>query len=122
MIRIICKKERNYHTSGLFYQLKLLKFDHIVNLKCALLMYKVKNNQLPISLVKHFSIAGDKSCHVLRNKNEFCIKYVRTTQRSQCLSYYGVKLFNSLPNALTSQKNVYLFKKKYTALLLNTYT
>ena len=72
-------------------------------------MYKVKNSQLPISLAKHFSKAGDKSCCVLRNKDELCIEYVRTTQRSQCLSYYGVKLFNSLPNALTGQKNVYLF-------------
>ena len=112
VIRIICKKERNYHISGLFLQLKLLKFEHIVNLKCALSMNKVTNSQLPISLAKHFSRAGDKSCQVHRNKDEFCIKYVRTTQRSLCLSYYGVKLFNSLPKALTSQETVYFFKKK----------
>ena len=85
-------------------------------------MYKIKNKELPANLLKHFSQVGDNKGYKLRNVDEFSIKYVRTKQRSQCLSFYGVKLYNSLPSSLTSLKHWRLFKKKYTVFLIKTYT
>ena len=121
-IRIICNSERNAHTSCLFHQLKLLKFDDLVDLKCALLMYRIRKNDIPINLAKHFAQSWENKSYSLRNKEKFKINYIRTTQRSHSLSSYGVKLYNSLPESLTSLKHKHIFKRKYTVSLINMYT
>ena len=56
-----------------------------------------------------------------RHKCKFKQIYVRTNFKNVCISVTGVKLWNSLDNSLIRYKNVYLFKKRYTDKLLNSY-
>ncbi len=121
-LRIICKQDMKAHTSGLFHELKLLKFEDLVDLKCCIIMYKIHSKELPPNLLDKFNLVGDTGRYVLRNHDKFKVKHKRTTKMAHCLSSYGVKLYNSLPTSLTSLKNVLLFKRKYTSYLINQYT
>ena len=54
-----------------------------------------------------------------RSKGNFSKMHVRTTKKAQCISVYGVNLFNNLNNAIKNGKNIFVFKrrfKKYTLL------
>ena len=44
-IRLVCKESSRTHTSSLFHCLKLLKFNDLVNLKVAIIMYKALSLQ-----------------------------------------------------------------------------
>ena len=121
-IRLICKENYRAHTSGLFYSLRLLKLEDLIKLKCAVVMFKVHNNQLPLNLQNKFSLVKDTEKYSLRCQNKFKMNYVRTTRMSHCISTYGVKLYNSLPESITSKKNILSFKSNYVKFLLQYYS
>ena len=120
-IRIICKEKSRAHTSSLFQCLKLLKFDDLVNLKCAIFMYKAYNSQLPVNLQSKFELVKNTERYTLRCHDKFKVNYVRTTQMSHCISSYGVKLYNSLPESIRSKPNILSFKVSYVKLMLHQY-
>ena len=109
-IRAICKEQKYAHTSNLFYNLKLLKFNDMVKLKTSLIMFKAMKAQLPGNLQNKFELTNSE-CYTLRSYNKFKVKFARTTTlKHKCISVYGVKLYNSLPKNLTSIPNISSFK------------
>ena len=47
-------------------------------------------------------------------------KFVRTRQKQFCISFSGVKLWNSLDDSTKNSKTINSFKKKYKCKLLAT--
>ena len=84
-------------------------------------MYKAYNFELPINLQNKFELVKNTERYTLRCHNKFKVKYMRTTKMSHCISSYGVKLYNSLPEYLGSKKNLLSFENDYVKLLLNQY-
>ena len=84
-------------------------------------MYKAYNMQLPVNLQNKFSLVKNTERYTLRCHDEFKVNHTRTTQMSQCISSYGVRLYNSLPDTLRNKKQIVSFKSKYVKLLLNQY-
>ena len=119
-VRIICKESRYSHTSPLFSLLNLLKFKDLVNISIAQIMYKAYHFALPVKMQSKFESA-DSSHYSLRHKNKFKIKFVRTTLKHNCLSVNGIKLFNSLPDNISSTPTLLGFKKKYKCYLMSQY-
>jgi hypothetical protein len=89
VIRLISNEYRIAHTNPLFLKHKLLKFDDIVQLKTAIVMFKAKNNMLPSNLQNLFSL-GMNSKRETRQHHGFKQKYVRTKIKSMCISLYVV--------------------------------
>ena len=112
------------HIRNLFYNFKLLGFKDLVKLKASLIMFKAKKVQLPSNLQNKFELTNS-DCYTLRSYSKFKMKIVRTTLKHKCISVYGVKLFNSLPNNLTSipniSSNISSFKTKYKDSLIAQY-
>ena len=120
-IRIISKVDRFANTTPFFMNLGLLKFEDIVKFKCCSIMYSAYKHELPSKLQCMFNVSNAEQKYNLRAKTKFEVKYVRTTKSQHCLSVFGVKMFNSLPNVLASQPNIYLFKKSLKKFILDQY-
>ena len=128
-VRIICKAGKTASTTPLFLKLNLLKLDDIVKFKCCSLMYYAYRLELPSNLQRKFNVSYyEENQYNLRSKCKFKVNYARTTKRQHCLSVFGVKIYNSLPNDIASLPNIHLFKKylknhilgKYSSICLTT--
>ena len=116
-IRIISKVNRREHTNELFCKLKLMKFRDLVDFKVTVMMYHANLKLLPANVQPKFT-SNIYNCYTLRSKNKFKVNRARTTIKSICLSIYGVRLFNSLPENIIAAKSLFCFKclyKKYTS-------
>ena len=66
-------------------------FD-IINLKTLLLMYKLKQNNVPPNILKHFSVNSVHNFNTRsKQKGSFAVKYCRTKAKSFSASIIGVK-------------------------------
>ena len=68
------------NTSPLFYKCGILKFVDLIAYKTLIVMFKVKNNLLPIGIQSLFKI--NSNSYNTRQSGEFNQKYVRTTMKS----------------------------------------
>ena len=75
-------------------------------------MYKAYHFKLPENMLSKFEFAN-AGYYSLRNKNKFKVKFARTTLKHNCLSSKGIKLFNSIPDQISSIPTLLGFKKKY---------
>ena len=94
-IRIISGANRLVHTNKLFYDLKLLKLNDMVEYQTLIIMYRAFNNNLPKNIQDMFVLNTD-----VRQKKNFKTKYVRTTLKSMSISSRVVKLWNKLDKKL----------------------
>ena len=119
-IRIIEKVNRRSHTSTLFYSLKIMKLEDMIELKTLVVMYKAKNNCLPVNIQNIFEIRKEPRYRT-RQTGHFVVKYFRTNIKSHCISIKGVKLWNSLDINLVRCKTEYAFKREYKKSIFNKY-
>ena len=85
-------------------------------------MYKVYNKLLPDNIMSYFKTINTCHNHNVRMKNcDFKIKFSRTTQKSECISVKGPKMWNDIPADIKLCKSMFTFKKMYKALLLQPY-
>ena len=119
-IRIIEKVNRRSHTSTLFYSLKIMKLEDMIKLKTLVVMYKAKNNCLPVNIQNIFEIRKEPRYRT-RQTGHFVVKYFRTNTKSHCISIKGVKLWNSLDINFVRCKTEYAFKREYKKSIFNKY-
>ena len=71
------------HTKPIFYQLKTLAVQDMVNFNSMVFMYKVYNSLLPANILLYFQKVNASHNHNIRKKNcNFKIRYSRTTKKS----------------------------------------
>ena len=116
VIRVINKVNKFYHTNELFLKLKLLKFRDLVDYKIAAIMFKASKCSLPCNVQKLF--AKVETGYTLRSKGNFTKMHIRTAKKAQCISVYGVNLFNKLNDSIKNAKNLSIFKRLFKNILL----
>ena len=110
------------HTKPIFYQLKTLAVQDMVNFNSMVFMYKVYNSLLPANILLYFQKVNASHNHNIHKKNcNFKIRYSRTTKKSDCISVKGPKIWNDLCDDIKLCNSIYQFKKNYKALLLLRY-
>ena len=110
------------HTKPIFYQLKTLAVQDMVNFNSMVFMYKVYNSLLPANILLYFQKVNASHNHNICKKNcNFKIRYSRTTKKSDCISVKGPKIWNDLCDDIKLCNSIYQFKKNYKALLLLRY-
>ena len=119
-IRTICRVKKCTHTNELFLKLKLLKFQDIIDLKVAMIMYKARNGCLPTNVQKYFTITDSQ--YNMRQKGNFQKCHIRTTKKSHCISVYGVNLYNNLGVEMKCAKSIYRFKAQYKKKVFKVYS
>ena len=85
---IVARAEYLDHTENLFYNIKLLTVNQIIELQSLTFMHRAFEGQLPVNLQTHFNLNTDNK----RYRNNFKCQYSRTTKKQHCLSLIGVKL------------------------------
>ena len=61
------------------------------------------------------------SVYGTRHNDSFCVTRFRTNAKSMCISIYGVRLWNSLNENISTCRNVQAFKKYYKLDIITTY-
>ena len=95
-VRMISRSAFDAHTDPIFKSLKLLKFENIVALHVAKIMYLYKNGQLPESFKNMFFTGPEIHNYNTRNSNLFRLPSGRTNVRKFSLRFQGPKIFNSI--------------------------
>ena len=108
-IMLICNADRLVHTNTMFKDMSILKLSELVKYKTAILMFNLFHGILPIQLQRRFSKYS--SVHSTRQKKSFVMVQVRTNLKAMCLSVYGVKLWNTLPDEIKNCTSVNIYKK-----------
>ena len=93
----------------------------LVLLKTAIFMYKVFNKSLPRNLLERFDIKHENTFYNLRSEHYFKLRFARTTQKQMCLSFCGIKLWNSISKEISKCQTLQLFKSKYKNDLISRY-
>ena len=82
-IRICGKAGYRPHTMPIFHQLKTLDIYDIIDYNSMIFMYKVSNNLLTDTSLSYFKKVNESHDHNTRkNKNNFNIRFARTTKKS----------------------------------------
>merc|ERR1711973_825465 len=99
-VRTISKSVFDAHTDPIFKSLKLLKFENIVSLQVAKIMYLYTNGQLPESFNNMFFTGEEIHNYNTRNKNFFRLPSCRTNVRKFSLRFQGPNIFDSINNEI----------------------
>ena len=95
-VRTISRIGYDAHTDTIFKSLKLLKFEKIVSLQVAKIMYLYKNGQLPESFKNMLFTGQEIHNYNTRNRIFFRLPSRRTNVRKFSLRFQGLKIFNSI--------------------------
>ena len=96
-----------------------MKFAEFVQYKTAILMFNLFHGTLPIHFKNRFTVYS--TTRSTRRINTLVIVQARTNIKAMCLSVYGVKIWNSLPNKLRDCNSVIIFKKKLKKYFISIY-
>ena len=96
-----------------------LKFPDLVIYKTGIIMFKLFAGELPKLLQSRFS--KYRNVHNTRKKNTFVVLQAQTTLMTMCLSFYGVKIWNALPEIMKQLQNIHIFKRQLKKYLISSY-
>jgi len=118
--RVILGLPYCHPVSHKFSELEMSPVTDLRDLKCLLLVYKIKHHAAPISIKKlvDWKIINEVQ-HQLRHVNPIIIPFSKTVYRQHTFRVYAAKLFNNLNSLDEINLNVPIssYKKTLKALL-----
>ena len=93
VVRTMSKVGRLDHTNALFVDLKLIKLPDLIDLKIAIIVFKVKQKVLPPNIINYLRMIKKDSYKTWHTQVVKQV-YTRTTHKSMNISISGVKLWN----------------------------
>ena len=121
-IRIIAGAKYNDHTQPLFYRHHVLKMNDVYQNEVAKIIFRFKQNSLPVPLKNIFTLNSDIHDRQTRQMRNLQNKRCRTTLASQLITCTGPKIWNSLP--LEIRENTHslkTFSKTLASHVLESY-
>ncbi len=120
-VRLITKSPFRASAGPIFRRLDLLQFKDIRNFQLAVFMYKCKHKLLlPKSCFEYCPV---NLCHPyeMRCSHYFYAFPFRTSLREQCISVQGPKLWDSLPDVVSSCNSLETFKREVVKFFVALY-
>ena len=117
MLRIVCKKPFNSHTTPLFHVMKILMFKDLIQLCNLKVTFHVLEDSIGKGIINHFEFSNYRTS---RNKNLIIRKH-RSKLMNNCFIVKCVTLWNGLPMSIKSKANLYNFKKVVKLNMLSKY-
>ena len=121
IVRIINKSDYLAHTSKIFRELHLLKFEDIRKLQISQLMFQVKNNTCPMHIQRMFLLNNQIHNYNTRLSKYFHFPRVRTKLCQFSIRYQGPVTFNSLSIDIKDNCSYSSFTKKLKSHLILDY-
>ena len=118
-VRTISRSAFDAHTDPIFKSLKLLKFENIVSLQVAKIMYLHKSGQLPESFQNMFFTGQEIHNYNTRNRSFFRLPSCRTNVRKFSLRFQGPKIFNSINDEIKNSLSLREFTSKLKSTFLD---
>lgn len=103
-LRIALNKNIYTRTKKLHEIAKIKTIKQKIYNNVLILMYKVKNNSVPVYLCKNLKTVGESQPYELRTNKTYKIPNFKTTQAQNSLFYKGTKLLNDYLNECTEQQ------------------
>ena len=97
---------------------RILTAPNLIRLQIAVTMYRAYRTELPSPIQARFTRHKDASIRSSISSRNFVVKRSNSKNQDNCVSYAGVKLWNSLPNEIKDANNIQVFKKLYKSNLL----
>ena len=110
-LRIMCFKKPREESQPLFTSKNILNFQQNVKLQAGKMLWKASNSLLCPSLIPLFNKRPDDS-------NSFHTIYRRLDVSQNCITYAGVRTWNSIPAEIRASTSLDSFKKKYKQYLI----
>ena len=122
-IRIIASENKYEHTTPIFKRFRALKFNDIVYLTSAIMLFRVYVKDVPVNIQKMFVQVHEIHDHNTRQCNDYFQQFSRTKLKSYSFSVQGPKIWKivstNIPiNKITSINSFKVLMKKY---ILNGY-
>ena len=118
-IRLVHKASFLEHTNPLFLESKALKLPDLYTFKVAQIMYRAKSHTLPGHIQNLFVDRDIK--YDLRGNRIFRKNYARTDLKCKCISFHGLKIWDSIPATIRESGSLLTFKAKFKSMVLNDY-
>ncbi len=121
-VRIISNAGYRDHSTPLFEQFKLLKFNDLYYLNLGKFMYKFNHNSLPSCFNSFFTLTSNIHPYDTRStrKKNLYVCFNRTSLFRNSIVQRGTTYWNSLSNSLKSALTLANFSKKLKAQFLNS--
>ena len=120
-IRVINNLPFNEHTNEYFKSSEILKLNDIYNCQIGTYFYNTIHNRIDPVLSDNLRLQSDIHSHNTRNSNKYVIRRYQCKKSQNNIQYKGVKLWNSLPSSIISERNFSTFKKKLKSLFISSY-
>ena len=121
IVRIINKSDNLAHTSPIFKDLYLLKFEDIRKLQISQFMFLIKNNSSPSNFQTLFILYWQIHKYNTRSSKSFHLPRIRTKLRQFSIKYQGPVTFNSLSIDIKESTTFSSFTKKLKSHLISKY-
>lgn len=122
IVRNITKSEFLAHTSPLFKELNILKFDDINYLETIKVIYNYEHGNLPISLLAKTPKCTDIHEYNTRFRDNFHLKHFSTETASiNSVINRGMEIWNKLDNSIRSETNIKNFSNRIKSNIIESY-
>ena len=128
VIRTISNADFNDHSSPLFKNLNILKFDDLLKMQYACLMWEYEHGNLPICFKQYFTKVSDIHNYETRNatagKLSENIKVNTSTHGLTMFKFWGPKVLNAIKDIpfYNDAKTLHYFRHNYKQYLIDLYT
>ena len=120
-MRIICNTSYRSHTDVLFRNNRILKINDLYLFNLGQFMYKINENNIPVSVKRMFQKNNSVHNHSTRQANDFHIPKARTNFVNRNFLFTGPKFWNSLDQSLKEACSLNRFKYRLKMLFIEKY-
>ena len=120
-VRLITRSSFKSSCNPLYANNNFLKLNDIVKFQAAQFMFKIKHNLLPMSCMSFITVSNTERSHNTRKVSYFVFEGCRTVAREGSISYYGPRLWDSLPRDIQESNGIAIFKRLLLIYLCSSY-
>ena len=122
-VRIITKTGFLAHTTPLFAELRVLKFNDLYNFNLGKFMYKYKRGLLPTNFKDLFTMSSSVHSYGTRgaSKGDLYINFNRTSFSKNNLTSRGILFWNNLNVELKESRRIESFSRNLKRSIFQTY-
>ena len=98
---------------------KILSIDDLYTIETGKFMFSLKHKSVPQCFYDLFKLNNEVHSVSTRNSNSFFLPFYSKTLTQQSIQFSGVKVWNSLPKAITNIETLSLFSSKLKSHLMD---
>lgn len=122
-MRIILNAEYDSSRETMLRSLNFLSISQLIKLNVMIYIYKMLNGLLPKYLINNLIFTRNVSERITRqyNINLLRLPNFKYENSRRNIFFYGIKMYNELPNDIKNSQNLKLFKKNCKEFIIQNF-